>query len=108
MRMVIRHLPMIVAAVVVVALAIYACLPAAISVEITRVTQGPLMVTVDEDGKTRVKERYIVSAPLSGLLGRIELHPGDAVKANETYWRPLNPPILRCWMRALWRKQNRK
>ena len=37
-------------------------------------------VLVDEDGKTRIKERYVVAAPLSGQLARITLKPGDVVR----------------------------
>lgn len=44
----------------------------------------PLTVTVDEVGKTRVRERYIVAAPLSGRLLRTSLHSGDTILAGET------------------------
>jgi HlyD family secretion protein len=56
-----------------------------------------MMVTVDEDGKTRVKERYIVSAPVAGLLARLELHAGDIVEANKTVIATIestNPALL--------------
>jgi HlyD family secretion protein len=56
-----------------------------------------MMVTVNEDGKTRVRERYIVSAPVSGLLARLEIHAGDIVEANKTVIatiEPTNPALL--------------
>ena len=46
-------------------------------------TQGPLAVTVEEEGKTRVMERFVVSAPMTGYARRIDLHVGDAVKAGQ-------------------------
>lgn len=66
-------------------------LPRAVPVDVVRVTRGPLRVTVDEDGRTRIKERYVVSAPLSGQLQRIELKAGDCVKAGETLIATLEP-----------------
>ncbi len=65
-------------------LLIYGFLPAAVDVDLVSAARGPLTVTVDEDGKTRVRERYIVAAPLSGRLLRTPLHSGDKVDAGET------------------------
>jgi HlyD family secretion protein len=52
--------------------------------------------TVDEDGKTRVTDRYVVSSPLAGKLARIALEPGDAVTAGMTVARltPAAPSML--------------
>lgn len=44
----------------------------------------PLQVSVDEDGLTRIKERYVVSAPLAGRLERVTLEVGDSVVAGTT------------------------
>ena len=63
---------------------VYAFLPQPLDVDVATVSRGLLRVTIDEDGKTRVKERYIVSAPLAGRLQRIELRPGDLVEAEKT------------------------
>jgi HlyD family secretion protein len=52
-------------------------------VEVATATRGPLVVTVDEEGVTRVRERFIVSSPLAGRVLRIELDPGDAVKRGQ-------------------------
>ena len=46
------------------------------------VTQGHFETTIDEDGKTRLRDRYVISAPLSGRLNRITLREGDAVAAD--------------------------
>lgn len=65
--------------------------PRPVEVEVATVTPGSLQVTVNEDGKTRIKERYIVSTPLGGRLLRVELHPGDAVEAGKTLLTALEP-----------------
>lgn len=51
----------------------------------------PLLVTVDEDGKTRIREKYVVSTPLSGRLLRIAMDPGDSVTASETLLATIEP-----------------
>jgi HlyD family secretion protein len=58
---------------------IWAFLPAPVAVETAAVMRGEFRRTIDEDGKTRVRERYVVSAPLAGQLLRIELKPGASV-----------------------------
>jgi HlyD family secretion protein len=65
-------------------------------VETAVVRVGTLAVTVDEDGRTRVKDRYMVSAPLAGSIARIGLRPGDSVHQGEILARlvPLAPPLL--------------
>ena len=80
-----------------VAAVIYAFLPSAVPVDVAVVSRGPLRVTVDEDGKTRIRERYIISAPLQGQLHRIELHAGDPVSAGGTVLasiEPIDPSLL--------------
>jgi HlyD family secretion protein len=56
--------------------------PRPIEVEIAETRQGNFMQTIDEDGLTRVRNRYVVSAPLAGRLERITLHEGDSVEKN--------------------------
>ena len=60
----------------------WALRPRPVLVEAAEVRQGQFAQTVDEDGKTRVRERYVVSAPLAGQLARIRLKAGDEVKAG--------------------------
>ena len=78
------------------ALIAIAMLPKPALVDVAPAEKGPLRVTVDEDGMTRVKDRYVVSAPLTGSLGRIELDPGDGVKQGDVLARivPLAPALL--------------
>lgn len=57
--------------------------PKPVPVEMARAVRGPLRVTVDEDGETRIHDRYVLAAPVEGRLRRIELHAGDPVKAGQ-------------------------
>jgi HlyD family secretion protein len=61
---------------------VWAFSPRPVDVEVAPVTQGRFEATVDEDGKTRLLDRYVVSAPLTGRLARITLHEGDPVAVN--------------------------
>ena len=65
------------------ALGVWALMPRPVPVETAAVTKGKFVATVDEDGKTRVRERYVVAAPLPGRLTRVRLKAGDAVKADD-------------------------
>ncbi len=62
----------------------WALAPRPVEVELAAVSEGPFETSIEEDGKTRVADRYIVSVPLSGRLARIALREGDAVAAQET------------------------
>lgn len=76
---------------------IVAFLPNPVDVETSKVAEGPLRVSVREDGKTRIREKYIVSSPVAGRLTRIELRPGDAITSEETLLAiimPNDPDIL--------------
>jgi HlyD family secretion protein len=72
-------------------LLVYAFWPRPLDADLARVGRGPLRVTVDEDGKTRVRERYVVSAPLTGRLQRITPRPDDAVIAGKTLLAVIEP-----------------
>ncbi len=65
--------------------------PQPIGVDLAPVARGSLRVTVDEDGKTRIKERYVVSSPLAGRLLRIEMEPGDEVARGSSLLAVLEP-----------------
>ena len=70
-------------AVLTLALALaWAFAPRPVEVELATVTQEHFETTIDEDGKTRLTDRYIVSAPLAGRLTRITLKEGDAVAVD--------------------------
>lgn len=67
--------------------------PAPLRVETARVTRGPLQVTVDEEGETRVRNRYVVAAPVAGRVARIELREGDSVAAGAVVGRLFAAPL---------------
>ncbi len=56
--------------------------PKPVLVEIGTVTEGPFRATTEEDGRTRVRDRYVISAPLAGRLLRLEVKAGDPVEVN--------------------------
>ena len=66
--------------------------PQSVSVEVARVSRGPLAVTVDEEARSRVHDRYIVSAPVPGYLTRIAYRPGAVVRAGQSVARVLPAP----------------
>lgn len=76
--------------------------PQPVPIDTQAIGRGRLRVTIDEEGRTRVKDRYVVSAPLLGNLGRIELKPGDSVTKGSVLARlvPLDPPLLDARTRA--------
>jgi HlyD family secretion protein len=55
-----------------------------IEVDFGDITRGPLLVTVNEDGETRIRDPYLISAPLAGRLLRVELEPGDTIARGDT------------------------
>lgn len=57
--------------------------PHPVEVDLAVVTRGTLEVTVDEDGETRIREPYLISAPLDGRLVRVELEPGDLISKGQ-------------------------
>ncbi len=56
--------------------------PRPVLVEAVQVSRGPLQVTIVEEGKTRVVDRYVVSAPVAGTLSRVSLDVGDEARAG--------------------------
>ncbi len=72
-----------VAVLAVAALVAWALRPQPIAVEIAEVVRGPFEQTVIDDGKTRVRDRYVISAPLAGHVERITLDAGDTVRHGQ-------------------------
>ncbi len=69
--------------------------PGELAVQVEVVARGPLRVTVDEDGETRVRDRFRVAAPVEGRLRRVAVREGDSVRAGAALaWiepAPLDP-----------------
>ncbi len=69
----------------------YALVPQPVEVETATIARGKLQVTVNEDGVTRIRNRYVVSSNVGGSLLRIGLKPGDTIKQGETLIATLQP-----------------
>ncbi len=81
----------------------YAYQPQPIQADFDTVARGPMLVTLDEEGETRIHDRFIVSAPLAGRVLRIDLEPGDSVRAGRTTiatFLPNEPALLDVRSRA--------
>jgi HlyD family secretion protein len=57
---------------------------APLEVDVAAVERGPLAVMLAEEGRTRAREPYVITAPVAGRVRRITLEPGDAVRGGET------------------------
>jgi HlyD family secretion protein len=86
-RIVVWSIPALVLAVVLV----LAFRPQPQLVDLVTVASGPLVVTVDEEGESRVRDIYSVAAPVAGRMLRIPLRVGDSVKAGETEIASIEP-----------------
>ena len=78
-------------ALAIVGVIVYSFMPNPQSVDVAVVKRGRIEQTVDEDGRTRIKERYLVAAPLGGLMQRIAHKPGDPVFAGKTIITQIEP-----------------
>jgi HlyD family secretion protein len=87
-----------------VALIVIGFRPPPAPVETARVAPGTLRATVNEEGKTRITQRYVVSAPVAGQLRRIPFKAGAEVVAGQTVLAvidPVSPAMLDARNRAL-------
>lgn len=76
---------------------VFAFRPQPVVVDVAEVGRGDLVITVDEEGQTRVHDIYVLSASVAGRMHRIELHVGDPVTARETAIaeiEPIDPAFL--------------
>ncbi|MDH3582989.1 MAG: HlyD family efflux transporter periplasmic adaptor subunit [Phycisphaerae bacterium] len=68
-----------------------AFMPKPMDVDVAPVRRGDLFISVEEDGRTRIRERYTITAPLIGRLLRIQLDPGDNARAGQTLLAAIEP-----------------
>ena len=75
---------------------VYGFMPKPVTVDTVRAARGLLRVTVEEEGRTRVKDRFVVSAPVPGYLRRIDLDVGDVVHKGQqvAMLEPLRSTVL--------------
>ena len=91
-------------AIVLVVLIVAGLWPQPAPVETALASRGTLRASVNEEGKTRIKQRYMVSAPVTGQLRRIPFKAGAEVQAGQTVLAvidPLSPAMLDARARAL-------
>ncbi|MEM1024301.1 MAG: HlyD family efflux transporter periplasmic adaptor subunit [Myxococcota bacterium] len=83
-------------ATLIIAALVWAYQPRPQVVDVAEVSRGELVVTVVEDGRTRIRDRYVVSSPLRGELERLELDTGDLVERGQVVARvlPAIEPLL--------------
>jgi len=55
-----------------------------IEVDTAEAIEAPLLVTIDDEGETRVRDMFVVAAPINGHLLRVDLEAGDQVVAGQT------------------------
>ena len=75
----------------------YAFWPRPVMVDIGAVKREPMVVTIDEEGRTRVHDTYVVATPVAGRLLRVAVEPGDPVIGGESVLAemlPANPGLL--------------
>jgi len=92
-----KNKKLIASVLVVAAIVAVALWPQSMEVAVVRAERGPMQVTVDEDGETRVRDRFLVTAPVSGRVQRIEIEPGDTVVRGKTVLARITPaesPLL--------------
>lgn len=78
-------------------------LPKSVDVDVAIAEKKGLDITVDDDGETRVRERYIVTNPVAGNMQRVEWHPGDRVEKEREMLltiQPMDPNLLDAKTRA--------
>ena len=78
-----RQLPYILGGLGILTMLVLAFRPTPISVDVAEVKRSDVRVTVDEEGETRIRQRYTVSAPVGGRLARINLDEGDVVNQGD-------------------------
>ena len=91
-----RRIMIITVGTIVVLALVYGFLPKPVPVDVVTATRGPLRVTVEEEGRTRVKDRFVISAPVPGYLQRIRLDVGDPVQKGQcvVLLEPLRSSVL--------------
>jgi HlyD family secretion protein len=83
MKRIFNALVLVLVATAVIALLTVWLSPAPAKVDTAKVTRGPMRITVDGEGKSRVVNRYVVAAPVAGRLRRITLRRGDGVESGQ-------------------------
>jgi HlyD family secretion protein len=91
-----NHPGILVVSVLTVGFLVWGFWPQPVAIESTLVKRAPLTISIEEDGRTRVIDRYVISAPVSGMTCRMHLNVGDEVHQGESLLTitPLPPQVL--------------
>jgi HlyD family secretion protein len=91
-----RWIIIIIIMALVILLIAYGFMPRPVTVDFAETSRGPFRVTIEEEGETRVKDRFVISAPVAGYVRRINLDVGDPVKKGQAMaeLEPLRPIVL--------------
>lgn len=103
MRILLQKHPVITfIAALIIALLVWGFWPQPVAVEAIAVKRAPLTVTIEEEGRTRVIDRYVISAPVDGVTCRVQLNVGDPVEQGEVLLgiTPLESQVLDSRSRA--------
>lgn len=103
MRILLQKHPVIsVMIVLIMVLLVWGFWPQPVMVEAISVQRAPLTVAIEEEGRTRVIDRYVISAPVDGVACRVQLNVGDRVEQGEVLLgiTPLESQVLDSRSRA--------
>jgi HlyD family secretion protein len=93
-----KNILMGISVLILAALIVWVWIPKPVPVDLIQVQKGALVVTIDEQGKSRARDRYVVAAPVAGRLARLDWREGDRVNRGQAVaWihpSPLDPREL--------------
>ena len=91
-----RRIFVITVAAMVILAVVYGFMPKPVQIDAVQAKKGSLRVTVDEEGKARVRDRFVISAPVAGYLRRVELEVGDSIAKGQIVaeLEPLRSTVL--------------
>lgn len=97
-----RTLLVIILILLVVGATVYGFYPRAVDVDVAVAMRGPLRVTIEEEGRSRLRDRFIITAPTAGYLQRVKFKVGDLIKQGQSviFLEPLRSPVLDARSRA--------
>jgi len=97
-----EHPAVVAIAVLVIGLLVWGFWPQPVAIETVEVQRAPLTITIEEEGRSRVIDRYVISAPVDGEACRVQLDVGDPVQQGEVLLgiTPLKSQVLDSRSRA--------
>lgn len=92
----VKRIVLVVVALAVLAALVYGFMPKPVAAEQANAARGDLLITIDAEARTRVRDRFVVYAPVSGTMARVALKVGDSVEPGKaiTLLRAAESPLL--------------